>query len=323
MDDQGDFNPFTWAKTPQAKIIGPTFPGQLQIVAFGGGTDSTAVLIGLRDRGLKPDKITFADTGGERQEVYDHVYIMNTWARKNFGVDIEIVKARRRDKQTHTLEEYALRTKMLPSIAYGGKSCSIKFKIEPQRLLVNHWPEAKAAFKRRERVLKYIGFDAGEVRRVRPQATKDGKYWEQYPLIAWGWFRGNCLETIRKEGLSLPGKSSCFFCPNLKPAEILALPQKMKDRAIQIERTATERREKNMAAYNLRMDALKKRARANYAKDGNMRKLQKWLLKKTGEQRYPTVGLARKWKWEDIINKKCEVDQAYLPSIPCDCIDGE
>ena len=28
-----DFNPFAWVKTPQAKQIGPTFPGQLQLNA--------------------------------------------------------------------------------------------------------------------------------------------------------------------------------------------------------------------------------------------------------------------------------------------------
>jgi hypothetical protein len=232
-----DFNPFTWAKTAPREV-GPTFDGQLSIVAFGGGTDSTAVLIGLRDLGRRPDRIIFADTGGEQQGTYDFVYTMNSWARKNFGVDIQIVKARRRDGTTQTLEQYALRTQMLPSLAYGFKSCSLKFKVEPQDRDINNWPPAKAAWKAGQRVIKYIGYEAGEVRRVRPPESKDGKYLYQYPLIAWGWYRQHCIEAIKREGLPLPGKSSCFFCPAMKKPEIVALPLDLKRRAVAMEKNA-------------------------------------------------------------------------------------
>lgn len=236
-----DFNPFAWAKTPQAKQVGPLFPGQLSAVSFGGGTDSAAVLIGLRDKDLRPDRILFADTGAERQETYDFVYAMNTWCRKQMGVDIEIVHYTRRTGERMTLEQHSLRTKMLPSLAYGFKSCSLKFKVAPQDKALNHWPEARAAWKRGERVIKYIGYEAGEVRRVRRPESKDGKYLYQYPLIAWGWYRQTCIDVIRKEGLPLPGKSSCFFCPAMKKREIVALPKELQRRAVEIERNAAEK----------------------------------------------------------------------------------
>lgn len=38
----------------------------LKVVSFGGGVNSTAVLIGLHDRSEIPDAILFADTGGEK-----------------------------------------------------------------------------------------------------------------------------------------------------------------------------------------------------------------------------------------------------------------
>ncbi|UVL31828.1 hypothetical protein [Pseudomonas donghuensis] len=50
--------------------------------------------------------------------------------------------------------------------------------------------------------------------------------------------RDECIKTIQRAGLPLPGKSSCFFCPNSKPREILSLPDDLKDRAIAIERNA-------------------------------------------------------------------------------------
>jgi 3'-phosphoadenosine 5'-phosphosulfate sulfotransferase (PAPS reductase)/FAD synthetase len=42
--------------------------GRLVAVSFGAGVDSTAMLVALRAAGIRPDVITFADTGGERPE---------------------------------------------------------------------------------------------------------------------------------------------------------------------------------------------------------------------------------------------------------------
>jgi len=38
------------------------------IAAYGGGVNSTAMLIGFVERNIKPDHIIFSDTGGERPE---------------------------------------------------------------------------------------------------------------------------------------------------------------------------------------------------------------------------------------------------------------
>ena len=40
-------------------------------VANGLGVDSTALLVGLMKRGIRPDLNIFADTGAEKQETYD------------------------------------------------------------------------------------------------------------------------------------------------------------------------------------------------------------------------------------------------------------
>ena len=45
---------------------------RLSVVSYGAGTNSTAMLIGLHERGERPDLILFADTGGERPETYRH-----------------------------------------------------------------------------------------------------------------------------------------------------------------------------------------------------------------------------------------------------------
>jgi hypothetical protein len=43
------------------------------VVAYGLGVDSTAMLIEFAHRGIRPDLILFADTGGEKPETYAYL----------------------------------------------------------------------------------------------------------------------------------------------------------------------------------------------------------------------------------------------------------
>lgn len=57
----------------------------------------------------------------------------------------------------------------------------------------------------------------------------------------WGWDRSDCVQAIQNVGLPLPGKSSCFFCPSMKPREIRALYHQypeLLERALAIEDNA-------------------------------------------------------------------------------------
>ena len=42
----------------------------MNIVAYGGGVNSTSMLVGLHERGIPVDLILFADTGGELPSTY-------------------------------------------------------------------------------------------------------------------------------------------------------------------------------------------------------------------------------------------------------------
>ena len=37
------------------------------VVCYGAGVDSTAMLLAMHDQGIKPDLISFADTGAEKR----------------------------------------------------------------------------------------------------------------------------------------------------------------------------------------------------------------------------------------------------------------
>lgn len=212
----------------------------MNVVSFGGGTNSTAMLIEMRDRGIVPDLILFADTGGERPYTYAHIDDMQKWLIANQFPEITIVKKVDFNGDILTLEDDCLRKKMLPSVAYGFKTCSQKYKAQPQEKYLNNHPQSVAAWKAGAKVTKWIGFDAGEPHRAAKDYTCN-KYEYKYPLIEWGIDREKCVAIIRNEGLPAPHKSSCFFCPNSRPSEIremAALHPELMERAIRMESNA-------------------------------------------------------------------------------------
>lgn len=207
------------------------------IVSFGGGVNSAALLAGMWERGMTCDVILFADTGGEKPSTYDFVDIMDKWLREH-GFP-EITRVRASQKTYKNLEHNCLYKKMLPSLAYGFKSCSHKYKKQPQEVWANNYQPAKDAWAAGKKVTKYLGIDIGEQRRA--QIPEDKKYRYEYPLIDWGWDREDCLGTLKRAGLPNPGKSACFFCPGSKKKEILNLQREypeLAQRAIEMERNA-------------------------------------------------------------------------------------
>lgn len=216
----------------------------LLAVSYGGGTNSTALLVGLKERGITPDVITFADTGdywgqgklGEKPETYRHIEFMQHWCKDAGFPEITIV---RNGGVGETLEDNCLRRKALPSVAYGFKTCSQRWKLAPQEVYFNNLPAAKAVWKSGDKITRAVGFDADEPQRARE--FDDPKFNNWYPLIEWDWGRSECIEAINWEGLPLPGKSACYFCPSSKVTEIKWLASKhpdLMDRAVAMERNA-------------------------------------------------------------------------------------
>lgn len=214
----------------------------MKVLSFGGGTDSTAILCGWVERKLEPfDLILFADTGGERPHTYEHIERMQEWLRRHGMPPITVVRKVRRDGRIHTLEENCLEANMLPSLAYGFKGCSQKFKIAPQEKYANrHWL-CKLTWSLGDKVDKYIGYEFAESRRWMRAPLEDDKYRYHYPLVEWEWSRPECLAAIDRAGLPRPGKSSCFFCPASKKSEIGALKKEyplLYQRALKMEENA-------------------------------------------------------------------------------------
>lgn len=187
------------------------------LAAWGAGVDSTAMLIELVARGEAPDAVLMADTGSERPETLAYIPLFRDWLDR-YGVENHIVRYEpKRFKHWppyRSLLENLLTNGTLPSISFNRHSCSAKWKISPQDRWAETWPPALAAWARGERVVKLIGYDcspADNRRYAHREGHDDPRFTFRYPLREWGWSRDDCIARIKREGLPVPVKSSCFF----------------------------------------------------------------------------------------------------------------
>ncbi len=258
---------------PHSQPFERPYPDCPLVVAYGLGVDSTAMLVEFAIRSIRPDLILFADTGGEKPETYAYLSVIRPYLARVGFPDVVTVRYQPRTAVYHTLEEQCLHTGTLPSLAYGGKSCSLKYKRYPQdRLILATYPPQEL-LQRGRHVVRAIGFETGEERRTyahvvkaigldaseehrltwtQTATTSDKRlsreqwldqhyffYW--YPLFAWGYDRELCKKIIMQAGLPIPVKSACYFCPASKKQEIIWLQENHPDlleRALNIERNA-------------------------------------------------------------------------------------
>ncbi len=244
------------------------------VVCYGGGVDSTAMLIELRHQNIVPDVITFADVGAEKPETYEQVKIMSAWCQRvGFPEIVTVRNAPTTDKYTN-LTGNCISNETLPSLAFHMKSCSVKWKQVPQDYYLmgckGTGPNARAphpiwidAQERGVKICKLIGYDAGpaDIRRsqkVSNPKAKPGKtrkadpFQYAYPLQQIGWTRKECIRAIVEEGLPVPVKSACFFCPASQKWELWWLAGTHPDlfeKALHLEMTA-------MVGHHTRFDAI-------------------------------------------------------------------
>lgn len=238
--------------------IGIPLTGEPIVLSYGAGIDSTAALVAMKDHRIIPDAILFADTGGEKPETYDYLDVIDPWLASWDAPPVtRLRKPPSPSVDYDTLEGNCLANETLPSLAFGRHSCALKWKIA---VLDQHltgvsrgpnarpgWPPALAAWATGRRVIKIIGYDDGpaDQRRSSRVLPDSPRFRYAFPLRTLGWARPDCVHAIVAEGLPVPLKSACFFCPASKHWELWWLAGAHPDlflRALLIERTALEGR---------------------------------------------------------------------------------
>lgn len=255
------------------------------VLTYGGGTNSSAILVELIKRGYEPPAlIIFADTGAEMPHTYAHIKIMSEYAVKNGYPAITVVRNEQPSKYGG-IYNYCITNRMLPGIAYGHKNCSVQFKIEPMQKHIN------ATIGKSEPHIRIVGYDFDEIKRAKNSEGKQrGAEIDWYPLIEWEMGRDECVQSLIDAGLPPAGKSSCFICPNMRAHEIKKLAQEYPELA-------------------LKAIALEDAAAVRRSEDG----------KQSGIH-----GLGRSWRWKDLIATDDMFGFTDLNrDAPCGCYDGD
>lgn len=204
------------------------------VVACGLGVDSVAVLVGLVNRGICPDLILHAITGGDQRKTYAYVPILNAYLERHGYPTVTMVQYVPQNFKNwppyYTLEQNCLTNGTLPSISFSFqfKSCSQKWKAAPQHKFIQGWAPAVEYWAAGGQVKKIIGYDASPKDQQRVTyacnaEVEDEHYEYWYVLQEWGWDRDRCIQEILKAGLPVPPKSSCFFCAAMQVSEVEAL----------------------------------------------------------------------------------------------------
>lgn len=184
-------------------------------VCNGMGWNSWAMLVGMYDRGIRPDLIITANTGSEHNATYEAQPRLHAWLEKVGFPAVTYVSYEASNFKNwppyYSLEDNCLTNGTLPSLAFGGrKSCSAKWKVTPQLKFMDTWQPAMDAWNAGLKVIKCIGFDASpqDAKRTSTYATipenEREKYDIKYPLLEWGWDREECGRQIKKHGLFYP-----------------------------------------------------------------------------------------------------------------------
>ncbi len=304
-------------ETPRLRAAGRqrllrALSGRLLAVCFGAGVDSTAMLIALRLAALRPDLITFADVAAEKPETMAHLdrigAILVEWGWPPIIVCRKVPLA---STGYDDLYGNCIVNETLPSLAFGMKSCSIKWKQKPQDQVLKGsrsgpnaapphpvWIEAQQTG---QRIVKLIGYDCGraDMRRSRSLPAADADFDYAYPLQILGWSRETCVEIIT-EVLGpdfVPIKSACYFCPASKIWELFWLAAHhpgLLERALYLERNA-------LTGKHSRFDEIEFGA--------------SWEDLVRNADRFPssntTVGLGRNFSWNQWARVNGVVDDAF------------
>lgn len=185
-------------------------------LSLGAGLQSTALYL-LCERGdpgfPRPDAAIFADTGAEPSYVYQHL------ERLKQRDSIPILVAKPPSLEASLIDRNGGKWASIPAWTRGSdgrasplrRQCTREYKITPIERLVRSHLGYKPRQRIKHRVLCLIGISADEAGRAKPSRCS----WVEnvFPLLDANYWRADCERVCRDEGLSVPGKSSCVFCP--------------------------------------------------------------------------------------------------------------
>lgn len=221
----------------------------LTVASYGGGVQSTALLVLAAQHRLDLPVFLFANTGDDSEHPQTLHYVRSVAApyAHAHGIELRELHRTRRDGSAETLYGRLTRpgSRSLPipvrmsSGAPGTRACTSDFKIA----VLGRWLKAHGATAKQPATVA-VGISRDEWHRAHNRRVNP---YERvvYPLLDLGLDRSACMHIIRDAGLSVPGKSACWFCPFRRPSAFAEMRRDNPDlfaRACALEDLLNERR---------------------------------------------------------------------------------
>ncbi|WP_367132734.1 MULTISPECIES: phosphoadenosine phosphosulfate reductase [Streptomyces] len=189
----------------------------MMAVSYGGGVQSTALLVLAAQREIPYRNFIFANTGDDSEDPRSLNYVRHIaapYAAKR-GIELHIRERRTRIGELETLWGRMMRrdsrSMPIPVRMSNGKpgmrSCTKDFKVR----VIGKWLRFHGASADNPATVG-IGISLDEISRATNRRTEPYER-IHYPLLDLGLRRTDCIEIIRDAGLPVPNKSACFFCP--------------------------------------------------------------------------------------------------------------
>lgn len=200
---------------------------QLRVVAHGGGVQTTAMLVLCATGRLPYRTFLFANTGDDSEDpdTLRYLHEIAVPYAAEHGITIHVLDRVRRDGSVETLygrlTREGTRTIDIPVRMSGGtaagapghRNCTKDFKL----IVVGRWLKAHGATEETPAEVA-VGISLDEIERA---TNRRSQPFEEivYPLLDMRLRRHDCVSIIRAEGLPVPPKSACWFCPMQRPSQ--------------------------------------------------------------------------------------------------------
>jgi 3'-phosphoadenosine 5'-phosphosulfate sulfotransferase (PAPS reductase)/FAD synthetase len=186
----------------------------LRCVSYGGGVQSTALLVLAAEGRIDFPLVLFANTGDDSENPATLRYVRATAMPYAEVHGVELLELRH---PTETLLGRALddrRSFPLPMFGEGGmpmtRACTDHFKVR----VVDRELRSRGA-SAADPATVAIGISVDEIERAKAPGVNSWcrSQYRVYPLLDLGLHRSDCRKVVSEAGLPVPPKSSCFFCP--------------------------------------------------------------------------------------------------------------
>jgi hypothetical protein len=222
----------------------------LRSVSYGGGVQSTSLLVLAAEGKIDFPLFLFANVGDDSEDPLTLEYVRNVAMpyAADHGIELHELQRHRKDGSVETLWGRLTRegSRSLPipvrmaNGAPGTRSCTADFKIR----VLSRWLRLHGATKDDPATVA-VGISVDEMERASNRRLERNEV-VVYPLLELGLRRSDCMRVIQVAGLPVPPKSSCFFCP-LHHVQVFRDMRRERPelfgRAVQLERMLNERRD--------------------------------------------------------------------------------